>query len=321
MNNNSNSNLKIRILVSIFGIPFLLYSAYLGSVLFLCTVLTISIFSLWEYFTMLRLQGKNIYRTSSLIIVVALHLTFFHEKLFGLLIPLISNSGSVAILSKFQLLLVVLVVGISILLLTELFAKSKISSAEQVGLMFVGIFWIGLGGSMLVGIRELFANEFPFWLSQKYFATAPKIFDEEVIKQTYNWGGILVVGIFISVWICDTTAYFVGHSIGKHKVSKISPNKTWEGAIGGLVGAIVSMLFIVKPMLPFVSIFDAIVLGVMIGTFGQMGDFVESKFKRDANVKDSSSLIPGHGGMLDRFDSLLFLAPLLYLYIDFVILS
>jgi len=74
-------------------------------------------------------------------------------------------------------------------------------------------------------------------------------------------------------------------------------------------------------VLGYMSITHAVVIGMMIGCFGQMGDLVESRFKRDAGVKDSSSIIPGHGGVYDRFDSLVFVSPILYLYIDFVILS
>ncbi|MSQ45978.1 MAG: hypothetical protein EXR24_03225 [Ignavibacteria bacterium] len=321
MNESQTSSLRTRVLVSIIGIPFLLYSAYSGGILFLLTVLTISIFAIWEYFDLLRFQGVNISRTSSIIILIALHLTFYHERLFAWIIPIIDPNGNVATLSKLQLLLVVLVLGISILLLTELFTKSKTSSYLKIGVSLVGIFWIGLGGSMLVGIRELFANEFPFWISQKYLSAISTTLDSSIISKTYEWGGLLMIGIFITIWVCDTAAYFVGVGIGKNYISKISPNKTWEGAIGGVVGALLMMIFVVQPMLPFLSGTDAKVLGLMIGIFGQMGDFVESKFKRDSNVKDSSTLIPGHGGMLDRFDSLLFVAPLIYLYIDFVVLS
>ncbi|MDA0987042.1 MAG: phosphatidate cytidylyltransferase [Bacteroidetes bacterium] len=320
MSSEHKSNLKTRIMVSVVGIPFLLYSAYLGGILFLLTILTISIFATWEYFDLVKLQGVKIIRATVLIFIIALHLTFFHEKLFGFFIPILNPSGLIPSFSKLQLFLVVLVAAILTLLLQEIILKSKNPSYSNVGVAFVALLWIGLGGGMLVGIRELFGKEFPFWISQKYFNGITS-FDDQLISKTYEFGGIMIIGIFITLWICDTAAYFVGKSVGKNKISEISPKKTWEGAIGGFIAAILTSVFIVKPLLPFISVFDSIILGSLIGIFGQMGDFVESKFKRDANVKDSSTLIPGHGGMLDRFDSLLFAAPLLYLYIDFVILS
>jgi len=113
-----------------------------------------------------------------------------------------------------------------------------------------------------------------------------------------------------------------GAAIGRHKLfPRVSPNKTWEGAVAGFVFAILSALAARALVLDYLGVGDALVLGGIVGTFGQLGDLFESSLKRDAGVKDSSNLLPGHGGVLDRFDSLLFVAPLAYLYIDYIILS
>jgi len=118
--------------------------------------------------------------------------------------------------------------------------------------------------------------------------------------------------ILITIWICDTFAYTFGKRLGKHKLyEKVSPNKTIEGSIAGLLGAILTVIIVkIFNILPF-SWSSVLLIGATIGIFGQIGDLVESWFKRDAGVKDSSALLPGHGGMLDRFDSLFFLSPII----------
>ena len=118
-----------------------------------------------------------------------------------------------------------------------------------------------------------------------------------------------------SIWACDTAAYFIGSAIGKHKLfPRVSPNKSWEGSIAGFIFAVAAFYVSKILMLDFINLTDAIILGVIVGTVGQLGDLIESLLKRDAEVKDSSSLIPGHGGVFDRFDSLLLTAPIVYIY-------
>ena len=98
---------------------------------------------------------------------------------------------------------------------------------------------------------------------------------------------------------------------------RISPNKSWEGALLGFLFAILTMLLAKLIVLDFLSWTNVIVLGIIIGIIGQLGDLVESSIKRDAGIKDSSSIIPGHGGIFDRFDSLLFSAPAIWLYLKY----
>ena len=105
---------------------------------------------------------------------------------------------------------------------------------------------------------------------------------------------------------------------GKHKLMpRVSPSKSWEGAIAGFIFAIITMIIAKSILLEFLTLKDVIVLGIIIGFIGQLGDLVESLFKRDSGVKDSSGLIPGHGGMFDRFDSLLMSAPVIWLYLRY----
>lgn len=131
----------------------------------------------------------------------------------------------------------------------------------------------------------------------------------------------LTLALMLSVWICDSAAFILGTIFGKKKIFPVvSPNKSWVGSISGLVAAIsVMVAFHYQGWLgDYFSLNDALVFGLISGFFGQLGDFTESLLKRDAGVKDSGSLLAGHGGVLDRFDSLIFAMPLSYLYIHFL---
>lgn len=139
----------------------------------------------------------------------------------------------------------------------------------------------------------------------------------EIDTTIHDVGFNLVLAIFFGVWLSDTAAYFFGKAYGKHKlIERISPKKTWEGAIAGFSASLISM-FLMK-QIGFLdssySIIDIFLFSIFTGIGGQFGDLFESMIKRDAGVKDSGSLLPGHGGMLDRFDGILFAAPLTYIY-------
>jgi len=131
----------------------------------------------------------------------------------------------------------------------------------------------------------------------------------------------IIISIFILIWTNDTFAYVVGKSIGKHKlIEKISPKKTIEGFIGGVVfsviaGILISKFYIhPKPNHHNISLFIWTISAVIISIFSTLGDLIESKFKRIAAVKDSGNIMPGHGGILDRLDSIIFVAPFVYLF-------
>jgi len=173
-------------------------------------------------------------------------------------------------------------------------------------------------------------------------------------KAFHNWAwmivGALYVGWMLSYWLSlrgladgrnwvylamlatfanDTGAYFIGRASGKHKLApKISPAKTWEGAIGGLVSAILAAIVIatvlklisLKLRAPFVfEYWQIVLLGFLVSLFAQLGDLVESLLKRNMGVKESGNLLPGHGGILDRFDSLIFVGAVLYYYVIWVV--
>ncbi len=129
---------------------------------------------------------------------------------------------------------------------------------------------------------------------------------------------MLIVFIVISIWVNDSFAYLVGKNFGKNKLfERISPKKTIEGFIGGLVFSIISGVVFAEYFHLF-SLLSGVVMAVIISVFGTYGDLVESKFKRQANVKDSGNIMPGHGGILDRLDSLFFVAPFIYFYLTII---
>lgn len=128
-------------------------------------------------------------------------------------------------------------------------------------------------------------------------------------------GAALVLATFVSVWSADTVAYFVGLAIGKHKLfPRVSPKKSWEGAIGGGLGAMVAFAAMASWAMPSYPLPLAVIAGLIVGVAGPIGDLMESLLKRDAAIKDSSTVIPGHGGVLDRFDSMLLVAPMILAY-------
>ncbi|OGU55191.1 MAG: phosphatidate cytidylyltransferase [Ignavibacteria bacterium RBG_13_36_8] len=189
-------------------------------------------------------------------------------------------------------LLIIITAALS---LVELF-RNKNSAISNLGSTFLGILYIGLFSAALVSIRE-------------FYSGSPLL---------YNEGGYIILSMLASIWICDTAAFFIGIAFGKHKIfPRVSPKKSWEGSIAGFIFAVLTMIAAREILIDFISMRDAVFMGGLIGIFGQAGDFVESLFKRDAGVKDSSNLLPGHGGMFDRFDSLLMTAPITYLYLLF----
>lgn len=183
-------------------------------------------------------------------------------------------------------IILVIVVALS---LFELF-RNKGSAILNIGTTLLGIFYIGLFAGTIIDIREFFRDE-------------------------YIKGGYLIISILAAIWICDSAAFFIGSAIGKHKLfPRVSPKKSWEGAAAGFIFAILAFIAAKYIILDFISLMDAVALGIIVGIIGQAGDLVESLLKRDAGVKDSSVLIPGHGGIFDRFDSLFLTAPVVYLY-------
>ncbi len=139
---------------------------------------------------------------------------------------------------------------------------------------------------------------------------------------TFPDGKSLLLGMFVMIWLSDTGAFLVGSAIGKHKLfPRISPNKSWEGFFGGLLFCLAAS-FIYKYCFPTyfssINILTLCGMGLMVGIFATWGDLVESLIKRTLGVKDSGHLLPGHGGILDRIDSLLLVIPATLIYLTYI---
>jgi len=184
----------------------------------------------------------------------------------------------------------IIITFIIVILFIELFRK-KPNPTENFNITIGGILYIPLLVGTLIGIRN--------------FDTA------HATNFTF--------ALFVSIWICDSAAYIAGKKFGKKKIyPSASPNKTVVGSVAGLIFSFIT--YIVLDKIGFIkfdlNIVQITILSIISGIFGQTGDFVESLFKRDANVKDSGSLLLGHGGVLDRFDSLIIASPLVYIFLN-----
>jgi phosphatidate cytidylyltransferase len=184
----------------------------------------------------------------------------------------------------------------SLALLTFELFRNKGSAIFNLGSTFLGIYYIGIFSASLISLREFYSND---------------IYAE-------NLGAYFIISIFASIWVGDSAAYYGGINFGRHKLfPRVSPKKSWEGAIFGFIFSVGAMILAKILVLNSLSWMNVLIIGIIIGTIGQIGDLVESLIKRDSKVKDSSSLIPGHGGFFDRFDSLLFSAPAIWIYLNY----
>lgn len=179
----------------------------------------------------------------------------------------------------------------SLSLVYQLFLKKKILSSSKVLKFSLTVRYIIFSYSFLVILPYLGDSFHPYFM----------------------------IGLLSIIWINDSFAYLVGKNFGKRKLfESVSPNKTIEGFLGGFIFALISSYFIFR-FNSQITFINWIVITIIVSVFGTIGDLIESKFKRQANVKDSGSIMPGHGGILDRLDSLLFVAPFVYLYINIFI--
>ncbi|GLC87367.1 phosphatidate cytidylyltransferase [Lysinibacillus piscis] len=177
--------------------------------------------------------------------------------------------------------IIVIIYGLMMLLLIYIVVVKNKITFDEIGFILLGAFYVGLGFHYLIETRS---NGLEF-----------------------------VVYCLLIVWTTDSGAYFVGRKFGKHKLwPEISPKKTIEGFVGGIVIAVLFAIAM-QAIYPFASSYALlIIITIFASIIGQMGDLVESAIKRHFDVKDSGTILPGHGGILDRFDSLLFVVPLLH---------
>jgi phosphatidate cytidylyltransferase len=277
-----------RTLTALLLIPPVVYLVGWSPIwLFLVAVVAAVVLALREYFALCRAMGFKVfswvgYAGSVALCVVQLFPLRYDYYPWGLL------TGC----------LVALVPVISVLALhhnTDL--KDYLAASATT---IFGILYIGLSLSFLVRIRLL--------------GTGVRFSDDLSERPELSLGPMLVLLLFVAIWAGDTCAYIVGRSMGRTPFfARISPRKTWEGAVAGLAGSVIAAWAFAHWFWKMESVVWVMLLASWIAVAGQIGDLVESAIKRGANQKDSGTLLPGHGGFLDRIDSLLFAVPALWL--------
>ena len=187
--------------------------------------------------------------------------------------------------------LLLLTCFIIISLLIEM-GRDKLNSTRNMGITVLGIMYVPVLLGSVIALRNL-----------------------DTVYSTY-----FTVSMVVAIWICDSAAYIFGMKWGQKKIfPRVSPNKSWVGSMAGLVSSFVVFYGLqMWNILPDLTLLDIAVLSIITGFFGQAGDFAESLLKRDVGVKDSGKLLLGHGGVLDRFDSITFASPLTYAYITLI---
>ncbi len=283
------SNMLTRILVALVGIPLMVWICLEGGWIFSLLVALLCAQGLREFYALSISKAAQ----------PQVPLGTVMAALVPLLVHLRAMPGGTDLLLPFAL------AGILILMTLELWRK-KPHPFLNISVQLSGFLYVVLLLSSLVLVRD-FSAESGLLLSSG-------------MSLRSGWQGYLILCSFIGVWSGDSFAYFAGLAFGKHKIfPRVSPKKSWEGSIAGFFGSILAFHLASHFMLPELPMWHGFALGAVIGIVGPIGDFVESLMKRDAAIKDSGSLIPGHGGVLDRFDSLLFVAPIIYIYLKLVL--
>jgi len=270
-----------RLLTIIVTVPIIFVCTYFGGWSFFILVTTLALFSLNEFYSLMNKKGYS----PSYIIGMPVTLFFIWLTSYTVKHP-IWEPYAIGILTT----------AIIITFTGGLFLRKAQDSTVNASITLLGILYIGWMFCYLILIRELNPPGAIFWKNH----------------------GAYLFFLIISIWACDTFAYLIGTYFGKVKLAPfISPRKTVEGAVAGFLISIVAA-FIFSRFTGMNSL-HAVILGTIIGFVSQVSDLVESLIKRDAGVKDSSSLIPGHGGALDRMDSFILTAPIMYYYISWFV--
>ena len=229
----------------------------------------------------------------------------------------------------------------------QTFKTRALTALLFVAVMLVGLLWnfwsfvvlftvihFGCWYEFIKLLKKIYGSKYlPYCLGGVIYITLPVLMmldwaREVTVIQNVNiptstiFDRIIPIGIIFSIWINDTMAYLVGSFIGRTPLSKISPKKTWEGTIGGVVLCVIVIGFLYPLVVSAATGINIrssqwFIIPALCAIFGTIGDLFESKLKRMADVKDSGSFMPGHGGFLDRFDSLLFAVPAVWVYVYF----
>jgi len=266
-----------RILTAVVALPILLFTVWSSSPYYFVALTAIAvIIALGEFYSLARKARCKPDIVTGFCTALVVIASFVFEE------PLLTVGALIA---------VTIVALVGAVFRPEDLKESLISVAATV----FGVVYVALLASCLVGVRM--------------------IADARFVAPVSHLSSKALTMFFAIVMLTDTGAYYAGRAIGRHKLApRISPGKTIEGAIGGFVMGAVAGYLSKLIFFPEIPTAHSLVLGAIIGIVGQIGDLAESLLKRGSDVKDSGRLLPGHGGMLDRIDSILFSAPVLYFY-------
>lgn len=301
-----------RILTALVAIPVVLSAIWYGGIPFALLVAVIATGALMEFYWITEASGARPMKGIGLVIGTLL-LASFVDGVGEQVVPELRTASDVALVyANPQLLLVtgLILTGTMVVLVLGMYRDNAHPVRDDIATI-AGYIYVSLSMGTLLGLRSSFENDV---MMIDYLNRVAPSLDHATL------GAYTVMAMMASIWTCDSAAYFAGRAFGRHPLfSRISPRKTWEGGIAGGIGAVGAMIAAKIWLLPYLTVVDAVLLGLCAGVAGQLGDLAESHLKRDAGVKDSSQIIPGHGGLLDRFDSLLFVAPLWYIYHLFLV--
>ncbi len=271
----------------------LLSSVYFSFYSFAAFFAFVGLWGLWEFYKLIELKNTQPNRLLGLaigafilLIGVTHNLPFYDGYK-------LTFSGHV---DKYKY--VILFPLFFVVMLDELF-RNKENPFINIGATLLGVLYVPLAFSLFIQLSGTNFNKFISY------------------QAPVNYNSSLILCIIFLIWSNDTFAYLVGSLIGKNKMyERISPGKTWEGTIGGIILTI-ALAFGLGFVFKSVPMEDLLVIALIVGVIGTMGDLVESMLKRSVGVKDSGNIMPGHGGILDRFDSLIMIAPFVWAYLQF----
>jgi phosphatidate cytidylyltransferase len=268
-----------RVLVGVAGIPLLTFAALRGGLILLLLVDVMIVLGLWEFFKLLEAKGSRPWKAFGIGGGLFLSWQIYFDFRFGL-------AGLLAVL-------------LLLAMTAELARGNSGQTLFDISATVFGVLYVGLLSSYFLLLRQL---------------------PEQAGRASAD-GGRILLAVFIITWVYDTGAYAVGRFVGKHKLfPRVSPKKSVEGAIGGSFWALLAALLLGRVFFKdILAPGHFFAIAVIASIFGPIGDLAESLMKRDAQVKDTSRLLPGHGGILDRFDSLLFIVPLTYWYLKYLV--
>lgn len=273
----------VRIITGLIGIPIVVALVFFhGGALFALAIGLVAIVGVMEFYRGIKTGGSNAWGFIGIPAIIAILHASFRQNFTNA--PIV-YSGILTFLLVLALIL-------------EL-TRPERKPVANVGATALGVIYVGWLISHLIRLRTL-----PGWIT--------------VGSWHSEKGAWLLMLVFLPTWACDTGAYFAGRFFGKRKLApSLSPGKTVEGSIGGFISSI--LIAAITGIAIHIPIGHAVVIGALIGVAAQLGDLVESSIKREIGIKDFGSILPGHGGALDRFDSLLFTGPLVYYYVTMLL--